>query len=418
MALEELVVHEKKVMLEEIATQPDFVRNSIDGMLAAMRKVLATREPGTLRHGFMIGCGDSYCAALAARSYMMEVTGRFVEAVEALEFSRYLVTYIPDGSFVFGISNSGTVSRTIEGVRLARERGAWTFAVTVSEKTRLAETAETLIKVNAVPNIKERADGTRVVTPGSVTYTASMLGLFIAAIAFGERIGTIDATRVAALVNDLRRLADQMAEADAATRPIASDLAASLTPDRKTVIIGGGPNYATAYFGMAKWFEALTRPCHVAELEEWAHEQYFMTDDKTDTFVILPPGGGRERGLEQAAAAREMGSRVIVIGAADDKEARAAADVYFPMPVNVPEFLSPFVYKLPFEYVACFTAAAQRVPFLGFHNPLRQKVNFRQIFNSAQAGSARQEARSGGAATGNSKQEARSGEAATGKRQS
>ena len=108
MALEELVVHEKKVMLEEIATQPDFVRNSIDGMLAAMRKVLATRQPGTLRHGFMIGCGDSYCAALAARSYMMEVTGRFVEAVEALEFSRYLVSYIPDGSFVFGISNSGT----------------------------------------------------------------------------------------------------------------------------------------------------------------------------------------------------------------------------------------------------------------------------------------------------------------------
>src|SRR5262249_26492416 len=113
MALEELVVHEKKIMLQEVATQPDFVRNSIDGMLESMRKVLAPREPGTLRHGFMIGCGDSYCAALAARSYMMEVTGRFVEAVEALEFSRYLVSYIPEGSFVFGISNSGTVSRTI-----------------------------------------------------------------------------------------------------------------------------------------------------------------------------------------------------------------------------------------------------------------------------------------------------------------
>jgi len=388
MALEELVVHEKKIMLQEVATQPDFVRNSIDPMLSSMRKVLATREPGTLRHGFMIGCGDSYCAALAARSFMMEVTGRFVEAVEALEFSRYLVSYIPEGSFVFGVSNSGTVSRTIEGVRLARERGAWTFAVTVSEKTKLAETAETLIKVNAVPNIKERADGTRVVTPGSVTYSASMLGLTIAAIAFGERIGTIDAARVAALVGDLRTLADQMAEADTATKPIAKELAASLTPERKTVIIGGGPNYATAYFGMAKWFEALTRPCHVSELEEWAHEQYFMTDATTDTFVILPPGAGRERGLEQAAAAREMGSRIIVIGAADDKEARLAADIYFPMPVNVPELLSPFVYKLPFEYVACFTAEAQRVPFLGFHNPLRQKVNFRQIFNSAQAGSA------------------------------
>src|SRR5260370_7449422 len=154
----------------------------------------------------MIGCGDSYCAAVAARSFMMEATGRMVEPVEALEFSRYLVSYIPARSFVFGVSNSGTVSRTIEGVRLARERGAWTFAVTVSATNRLAETAETLVKVNATPNIKERPDGTRVITPGTVTYTASMLGLFVAAIALGEKVGHLDAKRSTSLVQQLPRL--------------------------------------------------------------------------------------------------------------------------------------------------------------------------------------------------------------------
>ena len=54
-----------------------------------------------------------------------------------------------------------------------------------------------------------------------------------------------------------------MAAADAGTAEIARKLAPSITPDRDTVILGGGPNYATAYFGMAKWFEALTRSCHV-----------------------------------------------------------------------------------------------------------------------------------------------------------
>ena len=63
---------EKTVMLREIGMQPDFVRKNIDSMLAFMRQVLADRDPGTLEHGFMIGCGDSYCAALAARSFMME----------------------------------------------------------------------------------------------------------------------------------------------------------------------------------------------------------------------------------------------------------------------------------------------------------------------------------------------------------
>ena len=87
-----------------------------------------------LASGSLFGCGDSYCAALAARSFMMDATKRMIEPVESLEFSRYLVSYIPSDAFVFGVSNSGTVSRTIEGVRLARERNAWTFAVTVSPR--------------------------------------------------------------------------------------------------------------------------------------------------------------------------------------------------------------------------------------------------------------------------------------------
>ena len=381
--------NEKTVMLREIGMQADFVHDNIDGMLGFMRHVLADRDPGTLEHGFMIGCGDSYCAAIAARQFMAKATGRHVEPVESMEFSRYLVEDLPKNSFVFGVSNSGTVSRTIEGVRLAREKGAWTFAVTVNAGSKLAQTAETLMRVNSVDNIKELPDGTRVITPGTVTYTASMLGLFTAAIAIGERLGSLDAARSSRLVASLRSIAESMRASDAGTRRIAEALAPSLTTDRQTVILGAGPNYATAYFAMAKWFEALTRPCHASQLEEWAHEQYFMTGAHTDTFVVLPPGSGHTRGLEQARAARDMGSRVVIVGEAGDAAAEAAADFYFPMPAAIPEYLTPFVYKLPFEYLACETSRLQNVPFLNFDNPKRQEVNFRQIFKSAQAGEKR-----------------------------
>jgi glucosamine--fructose-6-phosphate aminotransferase (isomerizing) len=378
------VENEKTVMLREVAMQPDFVKTNIDVMLENMRKMVASRDPGTLEHGFMIGCGDSYCAALAARQYMMKATGKFVEPVEALEFSRYLVGDLPANSFVFGVSNSGTVSRTIEGVRLARDKGAWTFAVTVSADNKLAQTAETLIRVNATPNIKELPNGTRVVTPGSITYTASMLGLFIAAIAIGERLGNLDAAQSKQMVADLHSTAAAMAVADKSVLPLATKIAPTFTADRQTVILGGGPNYATAYFGMAKWFEGLTRPAHLSQLEEWAHEHYFMTGEKTDTIIILPPGPGRERGLEQARAAREMGSRVIIIGEQGDADCEAASDIYIAMPAGIPEALTPFVYKLPFEYLSCEISRLQNIAFLGFDNLRRQEINFRQIFNSAE----------------------------------
>lgn len=380
--------NEKTVMLREVAMQPDFVKTNIDVMLADMRKMVASRDPGTLEHGFMIGCGDSYCAALAARQYMMKATGKFVEPVEALEFSRYLVGDLPKNSFVFGVSNSGTVSRTIEGVRLARDKGAWTFAVTVSADNKLAQTAETLIRVNATPNIKVLPNGTKVVTPGSITYTASMLGLFVAAIAIGERLGNLDAAKSKQMVADLHATAAAMAVADKSVLPLATEIAPTFTADRQTVILGAGPNYATAYFGMAKWFEGLTRPAHLSQLEEWAHEHYFMTGEKTDTIIILPPGPGRERGLEQARAAREMGSRVIIIGETGDAECEAASDIYFAMPAGIPESLTPFVYKLPFEYLSCEVSRLQNIAFLGFDNLRRQEINFRQIFNSAETKSA------------------------------
>ena len=379
---------EKKVMLQEIAMQPDFVRDNIDRCSRRCAPCSHARPERALGQGFMIGCGDSYCAALAARHLHdggdrpLRRAGR---GAGVLALPRRL---LPAEFFVFGISNSGTVSRTIEGVRLARERGAWTFAVTVSEKPSSRETARNADQGQRRPQHQGASDGTRVVTPGSVTYTASMLGLFVAGIALGEKVGHLDQKRSAALVGQLRRLPDSMAAADRAVRPVVEEIAASFSPGRKTVILGGGPNYATAYFGMAKWHEALTRPCHTSELEEWAHEEYFVTDANTDTIVLLPPGAAPSRGLEQAAAAREMDLRVIIIGADDDGEARRAADVYFGMPPGVPEPLTPFVYKLPFEYLSCQIAHEQKIPFLGFHNPKRQQVNFRQIFNSAQSAKA------------------------------
>jgi glucosamine--fructose-6-phosphate aminotransferase (isomerizing) len=376
---------EYAVMLREIALQPAFVRDAAAGMVERARAMLEPHRGRQVRGGIVIGCGDSYAAGLAMRAYATAATARWIEPVEALEFSRYLVADLPPSSFVIGVSNSGTVARTVEGVRLARERGAWTFGVTVSAESLLATTAETLMQIDTVPNIKQRPDGTKLVTPGTLSYTASMTGVCAGAIALGAVLGERTDADVRAATGDLRALADRMAEADATVRALAPALATTFARDRTLVILGGGPNVATAYFGAAKWYEALQWPAHYAQIEEWAHEQYFFTGPQTDTLVILPPGGSHERGLEQLRAARDMGSRTIVIAHAGDAAAAAAADVVIPMPAGIPESLTPFVYKLPFEYLSAHIAAAHGIDFFGFKNPLRQQVNFRQIFDSAQA---------------------------------
>lgn len=381
----DLTDSEYAVMLREIAMQPAFVRASIGGIVERARDAMARHAGRTIGSAITIGCGDSYCAGLAARSYAMAQTGLWIEPLEALEFSRYLVEHLPPDRAVVGISNSGTVARTVEGVRLARERGSWTFGVTVSETSDLARAAETLVQLETIPNIKQRADGTKLVTPGTLSYTASLIGVCGWAIALGAHTGALSAARVAAEVAAFAQLADWMDEAGAAVSPLASEIASTFTRDRATVIAGGGPNAATAYFAAAKWYEAMQWPAHHAEIEEWAHEQYFFTGATTDTLIVLPPGGSRGRGLEQLRAAREMGSRTIVIAEHTDDAAKGAADVFFGMPAGIPESLTPFVYKLPFEVLSARIAEANGIDFFGFNNPLRQEVNFRQIFDSSQA---------------------------------
>jgi glucosamine 6-phosphate synthetase-like amidotransferase/phosphosugar isomerase protein len=159
-------------------------------------------------------------------------------------------------------------------------------------------------------------------------------------------------------------------------------VAASLEQNGLVCIIGGGPNYATALFGMAKFIETAAYPAVGQELEEWAHEQYFCTRSGTTTFVLAPSGASVDRAREQLQAVRDMQGRGIAICPVEDTETADLTDVVLPVQLPSDELLSPLVTPLPLELVAL--AFAQRLgrTMLGFDDDRRRAVNFRQIFGS------------------------------------
>jgi glucosamine--fructose-6-phosphate aminotransferase (isomerizing) len=278
---------EKQVMLEEIKLQPEFIRNNVRDNVDRLVKSITGVED--VENVYMVGCGDSFYAAEAARLFFMEHTGLHVEAVESLEFSRYLVNYLPANSAVIGISNSGTVTRTIESVVRAREKGAKTFAVTTRDTNDLAKAAETTLIVNSPPNIKQQPDGKLVVTPGTLTYTASLTGVFSAALAFGRKHGLISGEELEAQVQEIESIGDAIEATIENVEAPSREYAESLRNKRpRMIVLGGGPNYPTAKFNVAKMYEACRYPAHVSQLEEWAHEEYFITDEDAEVFVMAP----------------------------------------------------------------------------------------------------------------------------------
>ena len=358
-------------MLAGIRAQVPFVRNSPRLIYEQIKASLNLKTIPT--KVYLTGCGDSWYCGMATRFAFEEWAGIPTEALQALEFSRYLVQYAPKGSLVVAISNSGRVSRTIEAVVQAKKRGLTTVAGTSNLSEGLSQEADYVIDL---------AYSERRFAPGTSSYMASMVVEYCLAIYLAELNGRLDAAQVQAKLNEICTAADGMEETIEKGLPIAENLAAGVKLTDPVIFLGGGPNYGTAFFSMAKLIEAARIGAVGQELEEWAHEQYFVTNEHTTTFVLAPPGASVDRAREQMYAIRQMGSTCVAVCHPGDVDTQMLADVILPVYGDTSEILSPLSYCIAGELYAFFLATLNHVTMLGFDNPKIKEVNFQQIFGS------------------------------------
>jgi len=282
------------------------------------------------------------------------------------------------------------VSRTIETLLRSRKRGLKTIAVTGSEGSPLAKASELVIN-QTVPEMSKEdrsplADGAPygAGSLGLGNFHASLLTLYLLALRLGELRGRISSEQGDHLRSRLADLESVLDRTAAENETVAKEVAERLWNVDAFYILGGGPNYASALFCAAKLFEQPHLNGVPVELEEWAHEQYFLTRPGVPVFVICPPGRAIDRALEQMRGAREMGATVIAICETGAGDARAAAEVTMEIAGAVPEEFSPLAYVVPGMLVA--TALHQlrgRPPLLSsFDKEKMRQVNFRQIFHS------------------------------------
>ncbi len=262
----------------------------------------------------------------------------------------------------------------------AEQRGIPALAVTFVSDSRLATAA----RMKLSWTYEDPGFG-----PGTISYLGSIVSLLAVALLLGRMVGTLDDDAVEATLDAIRTAGDAVQTAVDDGWAAAESLAAAIDERRPLVIIGGGPNYATALFGMAKFIESARHNAVGQELEEWAHEQYFCTGPGTVTIAIAPAGRGVDRAREQLRAVRDVAGTGAVICTADDVESAGIADYVLPIGAVGDELLSPLVTAVPLEMVALAFARRLGRTMLGFDDENRREVNFRQIFDSAIPGAVR-----------------------------
>ncbi len=336
---------------DHIVSLPALLRELYPVFVEEARRVVAQSSLHTMQRLHLIGCGDSYMAALAAELAFEMIAGVPAEPQNAMTFARYAAEFVPtEGVAVIGISVSGGVSRTIEGVLRARKRGMCTLAVTSASHTPIAQAAEH-IATTRVPDLPT-PDGVQV--PGARSYIASMLMLYALALAIAEARGHHTSAWHATLAAAAEATEATLTQCDAPARALAEQTRHAPV----MVFCGSGPNYATALFGAAKVLEACGDHTVGQDVEEWAHLQYFAHTDATPTFLISAYERDASRAQEVKIAMQTIGCRVIEVSPQPDAALRTAP---------YPEVFAPLVMGIPLMLFAAYRAEVKgETYFRGF----------------------------------------------------
>jgi sugar/nucleoside kinase (ribokinase family)/fructoselysine-6-P-deglycase FrlB-like protein len=321
------------VMEREISTIPAVIRDRLELASQAAAIVDHLRKAGIQRL-VVVGCGDSIFAGQAAVLALNRQSGLAARWEHALDFARYSVRYEPAGTAVVVVSFSGKTGRPIEAAVQARAFGHLVIALTGRSDGPLAQAADLILSAE-IPTFG--------FSPGTSTYTAMLLTLLtLAKELAGEASPGLQ--RYASELERLPELAEQ-------TLRLCNDpslkVAGKLVGARMTTFLGGGPNEATAKFGAAKLFEGAQQVALSTNVEEWAHEQYFITRPGEPVIVVAPSGSSFDRAAEILAELDYIDATAVWVS---DQPPPGPA-VHLPLPIGVSEELTPVLAAIPMSQI-------------------------------------------------------------------
>jgi ribokinase len=325
------------VMHREIMMIPDVIARHTadpDGRTELVARVLAGRG---IEHLFLTGCGDSHFAGLATALSFHRHAGVPTEAVHALDLARYRVRYLPANSAVLCVSFSGKVGRTTEAARQATRFGHLAIALTGDERSPLADAADLVLPAD-VPTLG--------FSPGTSSYLGMVAVLNDLALRWAAARGR-DVTPAKKRLRSAPDLARRTLEANAGP----ADKAARLLAGHPWItFLGAGPNEPSAKFGAAKLFEGPQLLGVSTSIEEWAHEQYFISGPRTPVVLIAPAGASADRAAEILSELQFVGASPVVISDLTDL-APAGSASHLPLAAGLPEEFSPLLAALPLSLI-------------------------------------------------------------------
>lgn len=348
-------------MLAQIHSLPDLVRQIVPTYTRNIQSILSRDFCHSFDRLYLMGCGDSHHVSIATQLAFRLLSGVETEAQTAIHFARYTADTLhnPQRCLVTGASVSGEVSRTLEGMLLARKAGAQVLALTATPGSRIGRAADLIVDTTQ-PAFK---DPEGMVIPGIRSYVANQIGYLLLAVHLGEQRGHLNVQDATHWREKIFGLGDALEQTIAVNDQKVHELAGEWQEEKEFLFCGSGPGFAAALFSAAKILEASGDSAYGQDLEEWAHLQYFAKHPSTPTFIIT--GGERDlsRAVEVSTAALALGRYTAVIAPGDKLKQFPAQVKKFTLSSVVPEIFQAVLAIIPGSFLAAYRAELLGEPY-------------------------------------------------------
>lgn len=233
-------------MLKEINEQPKSVRETIGARLQKGSKVqlddfeITKEELQNVNRVYIVACGTAMHAGLAGKALIENLCSKNVEVEAASEF-RYRNPLIDEKTLCIFVSQSGETADTIAALRLSKEKGAKTVAISNVIGSSITREADYTLYTHAGPEIA---------VASTKAYTSQVLLLALVAIHFAELL-EINLDKVEELKEDILNLPEQIEEILKNTLKI-KRFAQRIFKEKDVFFIGRGIDYTVALEGSLK----------------------------------------------------------------------------------------------------------------------------------------------------------------------
>ena len=332
-------------MLKEIYEQPDAVAETIGdrvrhGRLELEGLGMDDSDLKVLRRIVILSAGTSYHAAVAGR-YAIEEWARVpVEHDIASEWI-YRNPVLDASTLVIGISQSGETRDTIAAMKLAREMGARTVAITNMMGSQITREVDSVLYTRA---------GLEVSVAASKTFTAQVSLLFLVALKLAQVRETLPRDELTFILDEVYRLPEKIQAFLDGDHPI-DEIAQRHFDKPFFLYLGRHIGLPVALEGALKLKEISYIPTEAYSAGEMKHGPIALLDESTPVVVIATRSHVYDKMVSNIQEVRARGAHVIAIATDGNEDIQHHADdvIYIP---RSPAFLQTVLAVVPLQLLA------------------------------------------------------------------